>query len=227
MSNEQILNHVRTAPLRMGQAAVGTGSSNGIKPIQASRIMERMLLVLGAVFALFLLLYVTLLQMSRSPQYPLLGHSSSVPGDAWFEEEVTESELPVLVEFTTTWCGYCKQLAPIIADLAKAYGGRLKVVEVDGEKHPQVARAFQVEGYPTLVVVKDGKIVEFMPGLARYETIEKMILPHVAQKRGGPPEKHPSEHSDGPAMESMQTLMSQQSVLRPRSTPVVAATTSK
>lgn len=188
--------------------------------------MERMLLVLGAVFALFLLLYVTLMQMSRPPQYPLLGHSSSVPEDAWFEEEVTQSELPVLVEFTTTWCGYCKQLAPIIADLGKAYGGRLKVVEVDGEKHPKVAQAFQVTGYPTLVVVKDGKIVDFMPGLARYETIEKMILPHIAEKRAGHPEKHPSAHPEGSVMEAMLALSSPRSMLKPRSDLVVASTSS-
>jgi thioredoxin 1 len=208
-------------------AAVSTDSSDGIKPIQVSRIMERMLLTLGAVFTLFLLLYVTLMQMSRPPQYPLLGHSSSVPGDEWFEQEVTQSELPVLVEFTTTWCGYCKQLAPVLADLAKAYGGRLKVVEVDGEKHAKVAQAFQIQGYPTLLVVKDGKIVEFLPGLARYETIEKMVLPHLAQKRTEHSEEHPSAQPDAPVFDAMQTLLTQRAILKRNSNSARAMAFSK
>jgi len=142
--------------------------------------MERLLLIFAAGLTLALLAYVSLVHVEAPHQGTNLeALSAIVPDDHWYQEEVLNSPGPVLVDFTATWCGYCKQLALILKDIEKEYGHRIRIVSVDVDKHPEVASALQVTGLPTLMVVKDKKIVAYEPGMMRYETIEKMIQPHL------------------------------------------------
>ncbi|WP_328707858.1 thioredoxin [Streptomyces mesophilus] len=79
--------------------------------------------------------------------------------DADFEQEVLKAELPVLVEYTATWCGPCRQLAPVLSEIAREEGERLKVVQLDVDANPGTTTAYGVLSMPTLMVFKGGEPV--------------------------------------------------------------------
>jgi thioredoxin 1 len=78
--------------------------------------------------------------------------------DANFETEVLKSPHPVLLDFSATWCGPCKQLEPIVEQVADEYAGRLKVGAVDIEESPEAAVRYGIMSVPTLVLIKDGQV---------------------------------------------------------------------
>ena len=75
-------------------------------------------------------------------------------------EEVIAGEQPVLVDFWATWCGPCRMIAPVIEQVAAEFEGRAVVGKVDVDEEPGLAQRFGVMSIPTLVVLKDGKVVE-------------------------------------------------------------------
>jgi len=79
--------------------------------------------------------------------------------DLNFESEVLKSDIPVLVDFSATWCQPCRAIAPLVNQLAGEYEGRVKVTNVDIDESPATAQKFQIRGVPTLLVIKDGKVV--------------------------------------------------------------------
>lgn len=86
--------------------------------------------------------------------------------DATFEQEVLQSELPVLVDFWAAWCGPCRMVAPILDKLAGEFAGKVKIAKVDVDANPGVSGAFQIMSIPTLMFVKQGKIVGQAAGAA-------------------------------------------------------------
>lgn len=85
--------------------------------------------------------------------------------DETFEDEVNQSELPVLIDFWAEWCGPCKMVAPIVEAIAAKYAGKLKVVKCNVEDAPNAATKHNIRAIPTLAVVKDGKVAEVMVGV--------------------------------------------------------------
>ena len=85
--------------------------------------------------------------------------------DGNFTSEVLDSPQPVLLDFSAVWCGPCKQLAPIVEELAEEYQGRLKVGAVDVEESPNAAVRFGVLSVPTLVLIKNGVVQGLQVGL--------------------------------------------------------------
>lgn len=86
--------------------------------------------------------------------------------DANFQTEVLQSDKPVVVDFSATWCGPCRQLTPIIEDLAKEYSGKVKVGKVDIDASQDVASRYGIMSVPTVLFFKGGKMVDTMVGLS-------------------------------------------------------------
>jgi thioredoxin 1 len=84
--------------------------------------------------------------------------------DATFEEDVLNSDLPVVVDFWAVWCGPCKMIAPIMEEFANEYEGKLKVAKLDVDNNPNVAVKYGIRSIPTVLFFKDGKIVEQVIG---------------------------------------------------------------
>jgi thioredoxin 1 len=76
--------------------------------------------------------------------------------DSSFDQEVLNSELPVLVDFWAEWCGPCKMIAPVLSEIADEYAGRIKVCKVDVDANPDVPPKFGIRGIPTLILFKGG-----------------------------------------------------------------------
>ena len=81
-----------------------------------------------------------------------------------FDETVNGSSLPVLVDFWAEWCGPCKQIAPILADIAKEQAGKITIAKLNVDDHGDIAGRFNVMSIPTMLVFKDGEIVNKIVG---------------------------------------------------------------
>ena len=87
-----------------------------------------------------------------------------VLNDDNFESEVLNSEIPVLVDFWAEWCGPCRALAPVIEEIAEDYSGELKVGKLNVDENPGAPSAYDVRSIPTLVVFKDGAVLDRIVG---------------------------------------------------------------
>ena len=86
--------------------------------------------------------------------------------DETFEEEVLNSDIPVMVDFWADWCGPCKMMAPVIDEIAQDYAGRVKVVKLDVDANPNTAAQFGIRSIPTSLFFKDGKVADQLVGVA-------------------------------------------------------------
>ena len=78
--------------------------------------------------------------------------------DATFDNEVIQSDTPVLVDYWAEWCGPCKMIAPVLEDVAKTYAGRLTVAKLDIDANPATPGKYGIRGIPTVILYKDGQV---------------------------------------------------------------------
>jgi len=100
--------------------------------------------------------------------------------DANFEAEVLKSDIPVLVDFWATWCGPCRAIAPVVEDIAREYGGKLKVGKVDTDSNQKYASLLGITSIPAVFIFKGGEVVERIVGARPKAAFISAIAPHIA-----------------------------------------------
>ena len=92
-----------------------------------------------------------------------------------FEEEVLKSDVPVLVDMFATWCGPCKMMAPVVAQLAEEYEGTVKVGKLDIDQNVDIVAQYKIMSVPTFLVIKDGEVVKKLIGAVSKEELVEAI----------------------------------------------------
>lgn len=91
-----------------------------------------------------------------------------------FDAEVVQSEVPVFVDVSATWCGPCKTARPLVQELAERHRGTLKVVEIDGDECPELVARLGVRGFPTFLGLWKGQVIERRAGFAGKRPLDEL-----------------------------------------------------
>ena len=95
--------------------------------------------------------------------------------DSNFQEEVLESEIPVLIDFWADWCQPCKMIAPVVQQIADEYEGKIKVGKLDVDSNSQTSMTYNIRGFPALLIFNEGKPVDQIVGAVPKSIIQKKI----------------------------------------------------
>ncbi len=96
---------------------------------------------------------------------------------ASFDAMLAESELPVLVDFYATWCGPCQMMAKILTQVQSQLQTKLQVVKIDTDKYPNLASQHQIHALPTLVLFKQGRVIDRIEGVLSAEQLVQRLGP--------------------------------------------------
>lgn len=99
--------------------------------------------------------------------------------DSTFDQEVLQSDKPVLVDYWAEWCGPCKMIEPILHELADEFGDQVKIAKLNIDENQQVTNQFKIRGIPTLMVFADGKVQGMKVGAVTKGMLKEFIQEHV------------------------------------------------
>ncbi len=107
-----------------------------------------------------------------------MGATAYIQDQAEFDKLLATSEV-LVVDYTASWCGPCKLIAPLIDDLADTYGDRAQVMKLDIDAHKEIAKKFEVKSIPVVMFFKQGEVVEKLLGAKAYEEYVSAIERHL------------------------------------------------
>lgn len=100
--------------------------------------------------------------------------------DAGFEQDVLQSQLPVLVDYWAEWCGPCKMIAPILDEVSSAYAGKLQIAKMNVDENRDIPAKFGIRGIPTLMLFKDGQLAATKVGALSKAQLTEFIDQQLA-----------------------------------------------
>jgi len=99
--------------------------------------------------------------------------------DSSFESEVLKSQGPVLVDYWAEWCGPCKMIAPVLEEIAREYGGRLKIAKLNIDENPSTPPKYGIRGIPTLMLFKNGSVEATKVGAVSKSQLSAFLDGHL------------------------------------------------
>ena len=105
--------------------------------------------------------------------------STSSTNDENFEKDISNSKIPILIDFWAEWCGPCKMIAPSVEKISEEYSDKLKVGKLDVDSNPNISSTFGIRSIPTLLIFKNGSPVDQIVGAVSKEVISAKVDSHI------------------------------------------------